>query len=329
MALPAHRQHELAYLCQHSAARALAVPGVLRGFDHQDMAAALLDSADTLEHVLVAAPDVAPRHHDLAALCAEPSSGVQPPEPPGPSDVAVFLLSGGTTGLPKLIARTHDDYAYNARASARLCRLDERTVYLVTLPAAHNFPPEQPSTEFAVGMINFKLNDSNAYGVVAERDGAILGSVFLTRFPPSPVAAIGPLTVHPSAEGKVGRQLMETALERAREQRFEGVRLVQSPSHIRSLALYMKLGFEVREPLLLMQGAPPDVPIDNRTVRLAQPSDLESCNELCLQVHGIQREHQLTGAIQQHVATVVEYAGRITGYASARRNLGRGRWLPD
>ena len=140
MALPAHRQHELAYLCQHSAARALAVPGVLRGFDHQDMAARLRAESPALAHVLVAAPDVAPGHQDLAALGAEPSTAVQPPEPPAPADVAVFLLSGGTTGLPKLIARTHDDYAYNARASARLCGLDERTVYLVTLPAAHNFP---------------------------------------------------------------------------------------------------------------------------------------------------------------------------------------------
>ena len=54
--------------------------------------------------------------------------------------VPVFLLSGGTTGLPKLIARTHDDYAYNARASAELCGLGPETVYLGTLPASHNFP---------------------------------------------------------------------------------------------------------------------------------------------------------------------------------------------
>ena len=52
----------------------------------------------------------------------------------------MFLLSGGTTGLPKLIARTHNDYAYNARASAQLCQLDQHTVYLVALPASHNFP---------------------------------------------------------------------------------------------------------------------------------------------------------------------------------------------
>jgi 2,3-dihydroxybenzoate-AMP ligase len=145
MALPAHRQHELAYLVQHSEARALAVPGVLRGFDHQAMAAQLRDSSATLEHILVAGPDVDPRHQDLVALCAEPSRAAAHRTPwdtipPAPSDVAVFLLSGGTTGLPKLIARTHDDYFYNARASAQLCRMDERTVYLVTLPASHNFP---------------------------------------------------------------------------------------------------------------------------------------------------------------------------------------------
>ena len=191
-----------------------------------------------------------------------------------------------------------------------------------TVSAAHNFPPEQPSVEFAVGTMDFKLKDPNAYGVVAERDATIVGSVFLTSFPPSPVAAIGPLTVRPSAEGKVGRQLMEAALERAREQRFEGVRLVQSPSHIRSLALYMKLGFEVREPLLLMQGTPPDRPIGDRRVRLAVPADVDACNRLCLQVHGFQRASQLGDAIQQHVATVVECTGRITGYAAGIGLLG-------
>jgi 2,3-dihydroxybenzoate-AMP ligase len=168
MALPAHRQHELAYLCQHSEARALAVPGVLRGFDHQEMAAGLRAGSATLRHVLVAGPDARPGHTALAELCAEPADEAAEPadepadeaadeaaepagvaaanrarwdaDPPAASDVAVFLLSGGTTGLPKLIARTHDDYAYNARASAGLCGLDAGTVYLVSLPSSHNFP---------------------------------------------------------------------------------------------------------------------------------------------------------------------------------------------
>src|SRR5437764_680539 len=143
MALPAHRRHELAYLCEHSEARALAVPDVLRGFDHQQMAEDLLAGSATLEHLLVVGQDV--RHHDLTTLCseprgAEPEAPVPAPDPPDPAGVAVFLLSGGTTGLPKLIARTHNDYSYNARTSAELCRLGEGTAYLVSLPASHNFP---------------------------------------------------------------------------------------------------------------------------------------------------------------------------------------------
>src|SRR5690242_21320182 len=118
MALPAHRRHELAYLCEHSGARALVVPDVLRGFDHQQMAEELLAGSATLAHILVAGQDV--RHQDLTALCAEGEATA--PDPPDPAGVAVFLLSGGTTGLPKLIARTHNDYSYNARASAELCQ---------------------------------------------------------------------------------------------------------------------------------------------------------------------------------------------------------------
>jgi 2,3-dihydroxybenzoate-AMP ligase len=145
MALPAHRQHELAYLAEHSEAAAIAVPGKLRDFDHQAMAAELVAASGTLRHVLVVADDVRPGSTDLTDLCAEPVD----PAPdrarwdvdhPDSREVAVFLLSGGTTGLPKLIARTHDDYAYNARASAELCGLGEHTVYLTALPASHNFP---------------------------------------------------------------------------------------------------------------------------------------------------------------------------------------------
>jgi mycobactin salicyl-AMP ligase len=53
---------------------------------------------------------------------------------------ALLLVSGGTTGAPKLIPRTHEDYVYNFTASAELCGLTSDDVYLVSLPAAHNFP---------------------------------------------------------------------------------------------------------------------------------------------------------------------------------------------
>jgi 2,3-dihydroxybenzoate-AMP ligase len=149
MALPAHRRAELAYLARHAEAVAIAVPDVMRDFDHQalghELAADVRAATGADWHVLVAGADIAPGSVDLRALCA-PSQDAKADRArldaaaPAPRDVAVFLLSGGTTGLPKLIARTHDDYAYNARASAEMAAVGTDAVYLVSLPAGHNFP---------------------------------------------------------------------------------------------------------------------------------------------------------------------------------------------
>lgn len=147
--------------------------------------------------------------------------------------------------------------------------------------SAHNFPPEHPSVEFSIGLIKTKLGDPNAFGMLAEDDGHVLGSVFLNTFPDTAVAAIGPLTVLPSAEGGVGRRLMESVLMEARGRGYEQVRLVQSPSHLRSLALYTKLGFAVREPLVLAQGKIPlGFSDDQARVRHASSDDFAACHAL-------------------------------------------------
>jgi 2,3-dihydroxybenzoate-AMP ligase len=140
MALPAHRHTELSYLAAHAEAVAIAVPDRLAGFDHQALAHHLADGTAGPWHVLVAGDSVDPKSVNLRALCADGPQRLPAADTPGPRDVAVFLLSGGTTGLPKLIARTHDDYAYNARQSAALSGVDSDTRYLVCLPAGHNFP---------------------------------------------------------------------------------------------------------------------------------------------------------------------------------------------
>ncbi|HEY6495960.1 MAG TPA: AMP-binding protein [Trebonia sp.] len=149
MALPAHRRTELAYLAVHAEAAAIAVPGRLGDFDHQSLAHDLADEVRSATggpwHVLVSGGHPMPGSVDLRALCAP---GTDPAadrtrldrNAPGSREACVLLLSGGTTGLPKLIARTHDDYAYNARASAAVAGLDARSAYLVSLPAGHNFP---------------------------------------------------------------------------------------------------------------------------------------------------------------------------------------------
>lgn len=64
--------------------------------------------------------------------------------PSAADEVAFFQLSGGSTGTPKLIPRTHNDYYYSVRASAEICQLDEHTRYLCALPAAHNYPLSSP-----------------------------------------------------------------------------------------------------------------------------------------------------------------------------------------
>lgn len=192
------------------------------------------------------------------------------------------------------------------------------------ISSAHGYPSEQPSIEFAVEMIKTLLANPNSWGVLAERDNQILGSIFLHVFPPSPVAAIGPLTVEPSAEGGVGRALMEASLMEARKRGYEQVRLVQSPSHSRSFVLYTKCGFTLREPLFLMHGNPvPSILGKKYDVRAARSEDISACNEICISIHGFSREMELRQAIDQRVATVnIDNGGNITGYAAGLGFLG-------
>ncbi|MCZ8814888.1 AMP-binding protein [Escherichia albertii] len=49
---------------------------------------------------------------------------------PSPADeVSYFQLSGGTTGTPKLIPRTHNDYYYSVRRSVEICQFTQQTRY--------------------------------------------------------------------------------------------------------------------------------------------------------------------------------------------------------
>jgi hypothetical protein len=143
----------------------------------------------------------------------------------------------------------------------------------------------------------------------------VVGSNFLWEG--DPVAGVGPITVDPAEQNKaIGRQLMEAVLERARQQGISTVRLVQAAYHSRSLSLYTKLGFVVREPLALLQGEPLWALDGDRAVRTAAGADLDAANELCRRVHGHDRANALRDAIGEGAATVVEHEGRITGYAT-------------
>jgi mycobactin salicyl-AMP ligase len=137
MCLPGHRAAELAHFAAVSEAKALLIPDTAGGFDYRPMAQGLAQNHSELRHVIVDG-DPGP-FVSWSQVCAH--RGQRPsPSNADPASPALLLVSGGTTGTPKLIPRTHDDYVYNATASAEVCGLTGDDVYLVTLPAAHNFP---------------------------------------------------------------------------------------------------------------------------------------------------------------------------------------------
>lgn len=180
----------------------------------------------------------------------------------------------------------------------------------------HNFPPDFPSVEVAIGAVTGMLRHPEIYCVVAELDGRVAGSNFMDER--SPISAIGPISVDPAVQNRsLGRHLMLDVLERAQRRGAPGIRLVQTAYHNRSLSLYTKLGFDTREPLSVMQGNPLNLRIPGYDVRRAVNADLDKCNALCERVHGFRRARELADAISAGSATVVERLGRVTGYASA------------
>ena len=184
------------------------------------------------------------------------------------------------------------------------------------LAEEHNFPPDFLSPELAITLLSEFMAHPDIYGVVAELDGRVVGSNFVDER--SIIAGIGPITVDPAVQNRaIGRELMQYILARVAKRRYPGVRLVQAAYHNRSLSLYTKLGFVVREPLSIMQGQPLALQIPGYIVRTATVGDLDACNQVCLRVHGHDRGGELLDAVRRGTATVIEHNSRITGYATA------------
>jgi 2,3-dihydroxybenzoate-AMP ligase len=140
--LPAHRASEIGHLCALSEAVGYVMPGRHQGFDYRTIAAQALADSPALRRVFVLDGDVPVHDKRLARAIApldDPAAEPVPAVAADASDVAFFLLSGGTTALPKLIPRTHDDYAYQIRAASELAGLSPADVYLAVLPASFNF----------------------------------------------------------------------------------------------------------------------------------------------------------------------------------------------
>ena len=207
---------------------------------------------------------------------------------------------------PKLRVATPDD--------ARECGIIRYEAFKA-IAEHHHFPLGSPSPEFAAAGFSRWISHPGYYVVVAEVEGRIVGSNVLDER--SAIQGLGPITVDPTVQNRmVGSRLMQAALQRVSERRCPGVRLVQAAYHTRSLCLYTKLGFEVRELLVNLQGPPLALEVPGHVVRRAQREDVEGCNALCRRVHGHDRSGELLDAITEGTATVVEHEDRLTGYAT-------------
>lgn len=138
-ALPAHRITEIAHFARRAEASAYVIADRQDGFDYRGLARALQVEVPAVRHVVVVG-----EAEEFTALedCVAAPEGL-PPDP-DPQSVAFLQISGGSTGLSKLIPRTHDDYIYSFRASNEICGVTADSVFLVALPAAHNFPMSSP-----------------------------------------------------------------------------------------------------------------------------------------------------------------------------------------
>jgi GNAT superfamily N-acetyltransferase len=200
--------------------------------------------------------------------------------------------------------------ADDAPEAGRVCYEGFRSI-----AEAHNYPPDIPSVEHGVGLVSSLIANPRFHGVVAVTDGRVVGSNFLDER--GPIYGVGPISVDPAAQdGGVGRALMDAVMQQARAREAVGVRLVQAAYHRRSLALYAKLGYEIREPLACLQGAPIREEVPGCRVRAAVAADAPACNRVCFAVHGHARAGELDDAIADGAARVVERAGRVTGYAT-------------
>ncbi|MCX5009805.1 AMP-binding protein [Streptomyces sp. NBC_00555] len=143
-----HRASEVSQLVQVTQAVGYVGPSAYQGFDHTAMTADIAARGPFLRRVFtLEAPGSSSPYGGLttdpAGCQYSPLGSIDaPPEPAlaqSADQVAFFLLSGGTAEALQLIPRTHNDYAYQARAANELVSLTENDVYLAALPAECNF----------------------------------------------------------------------------------------------------------------------------------------------------------------------------------------------
>jgi len=180
----------------------------------------------------------------------------------------------------------------------------------------HRFPRDFPALEMVNRIFAALTSDLSIWGVLAEVDGRVVGSNFL--YEGNPIAGVGPISVDPEYQRGVGHRLMEAVIERGRE--APGIRLVQDAFNMRSLSLYTSVGFDVKEPLVLVSGKPRGGRAQHMEVRPLREEDLDACEALCRTVHGFERTAELRSSIQTLAPWAGVRDGSVVAYLSNAPN---------
>ncbi len=256
MALPAFRSADLEYLLTFSEAKGIAIAPEHRGFDHAALARSLKARLPVLKSILSTSPA-----SGCISICRDGSSSCAAGSSTGdPFEVALFLLSGGTTGVPKLIPRTHADYLYNARESAAVCGLTSASRILIALPAEHNFALACP------GLLGSLLTGSRTYFSHSTRAADIANIIEreqITHLPCVPALAIALLDLPQSSRAAldslrvitVGGQRLQEPIARALKKTFPRLTVQQVLGMAEGLLCYTRLGAR-DEVAFMTQGSP-------------------------------------------------------------------------
>ena len=183
----------------------------------------------------------------------------------------------------------------------------------------HLFPTDFPTLDFATEITSRLIENPLFFDIVAESSGAVVGCGFMDER--NPIRGIGPVSVERTFQGKgAGRQIMEALLEQGKE--AAGIRLVQESFNMASLSLYISLGFEVKEPLVLMEGKFRSVPQYGFEVRPLKSEDVDECEALCNKVYGCDRASEIKYALNHLSPLVANKQGRIVAYTCAVSTVG-------
>jgi len=185
----------------------------------------------------------------------------------------------------------------------------------------HQFPSDLPTLEHAMRVVIVCVSHPASFGAVAERSGRVVGSCFIDKR--DQIYGLGPVSVEPKVQARgIGRKLVEAALQHG--EKAAGIRLVQDAFNLMSFSLYVSLGFEVKEPLALVEGRLRSLPLEEVKVRPLEKGDLDECEALCLKVHGFARTNELQDALNLSSAFVLLRQGCIKAYTSGVALWGHG-----